>query len=204
MTQYYHLDDSGDPGLDGQASSTSHFVLAMVQLPERVSLQPLVTLRKELNLPPAFEFKYHKTTTAQKERFFKEVLAVPFRVRAVVVSKANLVVPFVNMTPQELTIELIVRLTLRASELDIANEILIVDGATPTFCRDLRVRFTERCKQETRVRPFKKIIGGNSKNEDGLQVADMIAGALRLYAMGTSSEHFGIVSPRIVDLWNLP
>jgi hypothetical protein len=100
--------------------------------------------------------------------------------------------------------ELIVRLTLRASELDIANEILIVDGATPTFCRDLRVRFTERCKQETRVRPFKKIIGGNSKNEDGLQVADMIAGALRLYAMGTSSEHFGIVSPRIVDLWNLP
>jgi hypothetical protein len=190
--------------LDGQASSTSHFVLAMVQLPERIPLHALVTLRKELKLPPTFEFKYHKTTTAQKDRFFKAVLAVPFRVRAVAVSKANLLAPLLNMTPQKLTIELIVRLTLRASELDIANEILIVDGATPTFCRDLRVHFTELCKQETRVRPFKRIIGGNSKNEDGLQVADMIAGALRLHAMGISNEHFRIVSTRIVDLWNLP
>ena len=97
--------------------------------------------------------------------------------------------------------ELIISLTLRASQLDIANDVLIIDGATQAFCRQLRVRFTGRCKQEKRIRPFKSIIGANSRNEDGLQIADMMAGAIRLHAMKISSGHFYCVSPRIVDIW---
>ena len=92
-------------------------------------------------------------------------------------------------------------MTFRASELDIANELLIIDGATPVFCRSLRVQFTDRCKQQRRIRPFKHIVGANSRNEDGLQLADMIAGAIRLHAMNISSEHFNLISPRIVDVW---
>ncbi len=100
--------------------------------------------------------------------------------------------------------ELIIGLAIRASELDIANEILIIDGATPVFCRNLRVQFSERTKREERIRPFKKIIGGDSRFEDGLQLADMIAGAIRLHTMGISSHHFYSISQRIVDLWNVP
>lgn len=168
MTQYFFIDESGDAGLRGQASSSSHFVMAMVQLPERAPLHPLVNLRKALNTSTNFEFKYHKTTTIQKERFFKDIMAIQFRVRAVSMDKTQIGLMFNTLTPQELTIELIARLTLRASELDISNEILIVDGATPSFCRELRVQFSERYKHENRIRPFKNIIGGDSKNEDGL------------------------------------
>ena len=203
MTQYFFVDESGDAGLEGQASSSSHFVITMVQLPNRAPLHPLVNLRKALRLPPAFEFKYHKTTTIQKDRFFKDVLVTQFRVRAVVLAKARIDMKWRNLPSQALVNELIIRLTLRASELDIANEIMIIDGATPAFCRQLRVQFTERCKQEKRIRPFKNIIGANSRNEDGLQMADMIAGAIRLHAMGVSSEHFHCISSRIVDLWEL-
>jgi hypothetical protein len=96
-----------------------------------------------------------------------------------------------------------IQLTFRTSELDIANEVLIIDGATPAFCWRLRVQFTEACKQQDRVRPYKNIIGANSRNEDGLQVADMLAGAIRLHAMGISSEHFSCIASRIVDLWNV-
>lgn len=204
MTQYFYIDESGDAGLHGQASSSSHFVIAMVQLPDRAPLHPLVNLRKALNTSAGFEFKYHKTTAIQKERFFKEMLAVQFRVRAVILDKAKIRMMFNKLSPQELTIELIIRLTLRASELDIANEILIIDGTMTTFCRNLRVQFTEWCKREKRIRPFKNIIGADSRNEDGLQVADMVAGAIRLQALGMSSEHFQLISPRIVDLWKLP
>ena len=204
MTQYFFVDESGDPGLEGQASSSSHFVITMVQLPARVSLRPLVTLRKALQVKTTFEFKYHTTTTAQKDLFFKEVLHIPFRVRAVVLNKAHIGMQWRNLQPPELVAELIIRLTFRASELDIANEVLIIDGATPAFCRHLRVRFTERCKQEKRIRPFKNIIGANSRNEDGLQMADMMAGAIRLHAMNISSEHSYYISSRVVDLWELP
>lgn len=204
MTQYFYIDESGDAGLQGQASSSSHFVIAMVQLPDRAPLRPLVNLRKALNTSAGFEFKYHKTTTVQKERFLKDILGIQFRVRAVVLDKAQIGLMFNTLSPQELTIELIIRLTLRASELDIANEILIIDGATTMFCRNLRVKFTEWCKREKRIRPFKNIIGADSRNEDGLQVADMVAGAIRLHALGMSSDHFQLIAPRIVDLWNLP
>jgi hypothetical protein len=98
---------------------------------------------------------------------------------------------------------LIIHLTFRASELDIANEILIIDGATPAFCRNLRVQFTDQCKRQRRIRPFKNIVGANSRNEDGLQLADMIAGAIRLHAMDIYSEHYFCISARIVDLWEL-
>jgi hypothetical protein len=204
MTQYFYVDESGDAGLEGPASSSSHFVMAMTQLPERARLKPIVDLRKALRVPPNFEFKYHKSTPTQKERFFRDVLKIPFRVRAVIVSKSRLGAPLNSLSPQQLTIELIIRLTLRASELDISNEVLVIDGATPAFCRDLRVQFTERCKREERIRPFKNIIGANSKSEDGLQLADMVAGAIRLHAIGSSGEHYQVIFPRVVDLWQVP
>ena len=203
MTQYFFVDESGDAGLDGQASSSRYFVLTMVQLPDRASLLPLVNLRRVLHVASTFEFKYHMASTAQKDRFFNHVLAIPFRVRAVVLEKARMSTQWRLLLPSELITELIISLTLRASQLDIANDVLIIDGATQAFCRQLRIRFTERCKQEKRIRPFKRIVGANSRNEDGLQIADMMAGAIRLHAMKISSEHFYCVAPRIVDLWEL-
>ena len=204
MTQYFFVDESGDPGLEGQASSSRYFVLTMVQLPDRASLRPLVYLRKVLHLSSTFEFKYHTASTAQKDHFFKNVLTIPFRVRAAVLEKARINTQWRLLQPSELVMELIISLTLRASQLDIANDVLIIDGATPAFCRHLRVRFSERCKQEKRIRPFKNIIGANSRNEDGLQMADMMAGAIRLHAMNISGEHFNDIAPRVVDLWELP
>ncbi len=68
MTHYFFVDESGDPGLEGEAGSSSHFVIAMVQLPERMPLYPLARVRKTLGLSPTFEFKYYKTATAPKDR----------------------------------------------------------------------------------------------------------------------------------------
>jgi hypothetical protein len=201
MTQYFFVDESGDAGLEGQASSSSHFVIVMVQLPERAPLKPLVDLRQALHVSPYFEFKFHQSKPLQKDRFFRDILKTSFRVRAVVVDKARIEL---KSSPRDLTIELLVGLTMRTDELDISNEILIIDGATPAFCRDLRVALTERYRREERVRPFKNIIGADSKNEDGLQLADMIAGAVRYHTAGLSSEHFQIISPRVVDLWLFP
>jgi hypothetical protein len=204
MTQYFYVDESGDAGLEGQTSSSSHFVMAMVQLPERARLKPLVELRNALHVSPNFEFKFHQSKPLQRGRFFRDILKSSFRVRAVVVDKSRIGLAYQNLSPRDFTIQLIVGLTMRADELDISNEILIIDGASPAFCRDLRLALTERHRREERVRPFKNIIGANSKNEDGLQLADMIAGAIRLHAIGLSSEHFQVISARIVDLWRLP
>jgi hypothetical protein len=82
--------------------------------------------------------------------------------------------------------------------------VLIIDEATPSFIRALRLRLSKESRMLNRVRPFKNIIGANSNREDGLQVADMIAGAIRHHALGDEKEYFPLFADKIVDLWEVP
>jgi hypothetical protein len=80
----------------------------MVKLPNRIPLYPLIHVRQKLGLSSTFEFKYHKTATAPKDLFFRDVLSIPFRVRAVVVNKMRLPLNWRYLSPQELVTELII------------------------------------------------------------------------------------------------
>jgi hypothetical protein len=204
LAQYYFLDESGDPGLSGSTTSSSHFALAMVQMISREPLPELAELRDRFRLP-GFEFKYQKTTAVHKEAFFSAVHALPFRVRAMVIDKASLDRRFATMNGQDIAIEFIVRLTLRASELDLSEDTLIIDGATPAFRRGLRIKLSVECdRMGRRSRPFKKVVGGDSRREDGLQVADMVVGAVRQYAMGAEDRYYKMFATKVVDLWKKP
>ncbi|MBI5305739.1 MAG: DUF3800 domain-containing protein [Chloroflexi bacterium] len=204
MAQYHYLDDSGDPGLSGAEGSSSYFVLAMVQLAEHNALSALAAVRQALHLPARFEFKTYKTTRVQKQHFFHAVEQVQFRVRAVVIDKRALTLPFTEMGGQELMVEFTTRLVLRAPEAELANDVLIVDAGTPALCRALRLRLSVECRQRERERPFSKIVGGRSQNEDGLQLADMIAGAIRQYVVQGQKEHYATFVNKVIDLWQEP
>jgi len=179
MTQYFHLDESG-------------------KIPE------LSKLIKDLHLAETFEFKFAKTTNHQKKAFFEVIPAVPFRLRAVFVTKKMLSQSFREMDSQTFLIHWITKLTLRASELDIADDVLIVDGATQDLRHALRVEFSRCCKLNGRVRPYKKIVGGDSSREDGLQLADMTVGALARYLQGNHMDYYEAFTDKVVDLWNAP
>ena len=99
---------------------------------------------------------------------------------------------------------MIVRLTLRASALDIANDVLIIDGGTPALRRAVRIRLSDECRRTGRVRPFGKVVGGRSRREDGLQVADMIAGAIRQRRTGAESGYYKTFADKIADVWAIP
>jgi hypothetical protein len=175
MTQYFHVDESGDPGLNS-SKSAPYFVVAMVQLPSREPLRTFLEIRKALHVAPTFEFHFHQKNTKQKTHFFHEVSAIPFRVRAAVLLKTKLPLEFKELHGIDVTINLITRLTLRASPLDIGNDILILDGAPESVRKELRIHITKEYKLLNRERPFKKIVSENSSRNDGLQLADMVAG----------------------------
>jgi hypothetical protein len=204
LAQYYFLDESGDPGLSGLATSSSHFALAMVELASREPLSELGDLRRQFRLP-GFEFKYQKTTAIHKEAFFAAVEPIPFRVRAVVVEKGRLDKRFATLSGQSIVIEFLIGLVLRASEWELADEILIIDGMTPGFRRALRIGLSVACSRiGRRSRPFKKIISGDSSREDGLQLADMIVGAVRQHVMNIESRYYHTFAGKVVDLWRVP
>jgi hypothetical protein len=203
MTQYHFLDDSGDPGLGGSEGSSSHFALAMVQLAAATPLHELAIVRQQLHFPLAFEFKYFKCKPRHKAVFFQAIQSAEFRVRAVVVDKSDMPDWLSGARGERLAIELIARLATRSSELDIGTDFLIVDQATPEFRRKLRIRLSAKYHELRRVRAFKKIVGGNSAREDGLQLADMIAGAVRHFVIGDEGEYYEMFADKVVDLWRV-
>ncbi len=140
----------------------------------------------------------------QKAAFFKSIQPVSFRVRAVVIDKSRIEKRLAGMRGQDITVEFIARLTLRASALDIANDVLVIDSATPSFIRALRLKLSEACRQSGRVRPFKKIVKGDSRSDDGLQLADMIAGAVRQFTLAIDRDHYQTFMSKVVDLWEVP
>lgn len=204
MTQFHYLDDSGDPGLSGAKGSSSYFVLAMVQLAEHAPLPQLEHLRRQFHFDPTFEFKLYKTKERHRLAFFETIRTIPFRVRSVVVDKSRLGEEFTRLSGEQLTIKFIARLVMRISELDLANDTLIVDGTVPVFRHKLRVRLSQECRRLGRPRLFGKIIGGDSNREDGLQVADMIVGAIRLHATGVRSDYYETLASKVVELWHVP
>ncbi|MEW5940182.1 MAG: DUF3800 domain-containing protein [Chloroflexota bacterium] len=202
MTQYFYVDESGEPGLHSHRGSP-YFVMAMVQMPNWEPISELAALREELHLAPSFEFHYVKMAAKQKQLFYRALPPVFFRVRAAVLLKDDLPDQYRNLNGFDLTIELLTRLTLRASPLDIGNDILVIDGATDALRSVLRIRLSQECKPIKRVRPFKKIATASSHREDGLQLADMVAGAIRERAVNHDASYYQAFAKKVVDLWEV-
>ncbi len=202
MAQFHFLDDSGDPGSPFVPGASTHFDLVLVQLPQRTSLPTFEALRKVFHLPNGFEFKYYRTRERQKAAFFEATQTIPFRVRIAFVDKRQLGNRWLTLSGQEVAVALLTSLILRIPELDLANDTLIIDGATPAFRRALRVRLSHECASLGRTRPFSKIVGADSAREDGLQLADMVAGATREYVTTGAARYYRTFGNKVVDVWN--
>lgn len=199
MTQYHFLDESGDPG----QHSGNYFAMALVQLATHQPVTEIANARRALNLANTFEFKYHKSTAAQREVFFHAIQSLPFRVRAAVINK-NRMPAELKLQGHPFIVEWTTRLIFRATELDIANDILVMDGAVPSLRRALRIRLSNECRRLKRERPFSKIIAADSKRDDGLQLADMVVGAVRQYVIEGDLNFYSTFANKMVDLWRAP
>lgn len=161
----------------------------------------LAAVRQKLHLSPVFEFKYHATTPVQKELFFRCIQPLAFRVRAAVVDKTRLAPPLAALSGMDFIVEWTTRLILRASELDIANDVLVMDGAVPSLRRAVRIRLSAECHLSGRERPFSKIISADSSRDDNLQLADMIVGAVRQHMAMGESQDYATFARKVADLW---
>jgi len=132
MAQYFFVDESGEPGFH-KFRGSPYFILTMVQTPSWEPIIELAGLRRDLHLLPSFEFHYAKMSSVQKDAFYRAVLPVYFRVRAAVMLKEAAPRIYRAMNGSDLTVELLTTLTLRASPLDISNDVLVIDGATDTL-----------------------------------------------------------------------
>jgi hypothetical protein len=199
LTQYFFADESGNPS--AERKTQPYFVIAMAELSDRGRIFEFQTIRKRLNLASSFEFHYYHMTAIQKRIFFEGMIPLSFRVRAAVILKDDLPPFYRDFSPFDLTVYLFAQIILRAPVEAINNDILIIDSATDAFRTSLRIRLTEACNRINRPRPFKKIAASTPINDDGLQLADMLAGAIREYTWKNVPAYFQTFSGKVADLW---
>ena len=198
MTQYFFADESGDSGKKNQGSS-NNLIIGMLQLANREPLGELTELRNKLDLPASFEFHFSKLHKTQKTAFFSAIQSVHYRARVAILDKNFIPIELENLSGMDLEIEIYKRIVLKASPLDMANDVLVLDGKTENFRKKLRVCLSTAARNAQRERAFKKIVSAESQKEDGIQMVDMIVGAIRLNYTNKDNSFYKSIKKKLVD-----
>ncbi len=201
------MDESGDAGSNVRKGASAHFVLAMVETTDPTRLrQELRRLRAALNLPATFEFRYHDTRKAAlRAAFFVLLRSLDLRIRAAIVDKRRLPEEAQRWGEQEMYAYAVGELVKHSSVEELSEAILVIDGERKQrFVQRLRQHLSKIGRDQKRGRIFKAIVLKESKREDGLQYADMVAGVLAERTMHGESAYDDYVDSRMRLLLLLP
>ena len=141
--------------------------------------QRLALLRQQRRLSPHFHFHYADVPRRVAQAFFEAVRDAPFSARATVVGKAVLPDTWRRMPGQWMVEHFIARTIMGARAEWVEDAVLIFDGPRreTKIIHGIRATISHLfAERELAYRP-KKVTARPEAEEDGLQMADMIAGA---------------------------
>lgn len=170
------IDESGDPAFKIARGSTTHFVVALVAFQdskeaERASAA-IADLRKRLRVKP--EFKFAKCADIVRDSFFGEVCGFKFTARALVVEKAR-VYSGALRTDTERFYNYFLRQLLDHDSGLLQSATIKLDGSGS---KGFRNAMTVYLRQQLRDGQVKKFKFADSRRDDLIQLADMVAGAI--------------------------
>lgn len=181
------IDDSGDPGFKFEKGSTTHLVMAACVFRERAHIERTMELIEGSrfqfrpngeSVSSCREYKYSKTATGYKARFFEAIQPGTFDVRAIVLDKRVLRSEHLRANPKNLKSYLI-RQMLTHHYGQIRGADLIIDGqdtrAFGASDHDYFMRMINREAPGTLTR----VQFVDSQKSALIQLADMVAGSLR-------------------------
>jgi len=181
VPKYLFLDWSGDVGFKFGRGSSEYLVLALVSSTDYSQVRmTLAFLRTELELSPLFEFHYRQTPPEVREAFFDVLTGLPFSSEILVVHKPSLPPWFVRMREAEIYGHFVSDLVLRADQTIIEQASLLVDAqrSDMVLIRGIRVAVSRALGGAEVNYGLRKVKARPAREEDGIQIADMIAGAM--------------------------
>lgn len=170
------IDDAGDPGFKFGRGSTNYFVVAAVFFDDNLDAEEVALkikrLRRDLNWHDLHEFKFRKTSAAIRTRFFKAVRPLKFRVVVALIDKRTITDKEFQKNPGKFYNAVILRAIGVAGNLQKAH--ICIDGEKGNdYRRKAKVLFRQNLPQYS----VKELTFKDSRKDNLLQLADMIAGA---------------------------
>lgn len=181
----FFLVEAGDTGFRFKKGASRYFVVTLVIFDDAAQAaqvsEAIDALRRKLHMPAAREFRFSAGSSNHvKIEFLRALLPYSFRYRALVVDKAT----FQDIHPhhpEKQLFEKVVAHLFKAGDLE--NVTLVMDrivGGSFEECLYVALRQYLKKSGKTPIRKFKDV---ESRQDNLLQVADMICGAIyRSYA----------------------
>ena len=205
------LDESGDTGLKFDSGSSRYFVVTLVVFDDNADAlhadKRIDLLRSELGLAQDFEFRFSKLNSTLRKKFLDAIAPQDFFYYSIVINKIklkgkgfNYKDPFYKYTCK------LVFLTARTH---LRNATVVIDGSgSREFRKQIRTYLRKHINDSNPAaeHSIKKIKIQNSKNNNLIQLADMVCGAVARYhytGKANSRIYRAIISHREfnVQLW---
>lgn len=200
------IDDSGDAGFKLDKGSSKYFVIACVVFDDNLDAEEtalkIKRLRRSLNWRNDHEFKFNKTNKEIRLAFLNEVKACKFRVRAIVADKSAIRSPELKRSKNKFY-NYMIKEVLSKSAGSIKNSSIRLDGHEDrAYKKAATTYFRQQANPKGSVIKDMKFV--NSKSDNLIQLADMVAGSiLRTTQSGKSdnSDYLKVIKKRIEDIW---
>lgn len=200
------IDDSGDAGFKLDKGSSKHFVIACVIFDDNLDAEEtalkIKRLRRSLNWRDDHEFKFNKTNKQIRLAFLHEVKACKFRVRAIVADKSAIRSPELRGNKNKFY-NYMIKEVLSKSAGSIKNGSIRLDGHEDrAYKKAATTYFRQQANPRgTLIKDMKFV---NSKNDNLIQLADMVVGSIfRTTQTGKtdSNDYLNVIQKRVEDIW---
>jgi len=205
--QLVFIDDSGDPGFKVDKGATSHFVIACVIFEDSlVAEETAVAIKKyrrNLGFSDRTEFKFTRSRNVIKKGFLKVVSKFNFKIRAIVVDK-SVINSEELQTSHDSFYNYFTKQLLFHSKGALHNARIRLDGhGNKLFKRNLSTYLRKELNGKNK-KIMKNMRLVDSKKDVLIQMADMIAGAIRRSYDTRKTENKNyrkIINKKIEDCW---
>ncbi len=192
-----YIDWSGDAGFRTSRGASSVVVIAVVQVENYESLeQRIAKLRSNLRVPATFEFHWAKIGWTERDAYIETICSEDFQSWAMIVDKTEIRQEGAYLTANQAMCAWIAELFINLPEGMVSGAELVVDDGTKAQAMAKAIR--EAVSSALRKRRIEQRLKGArsfpAHRNEALQLADMIAGATRVWRVEGNRDygcHFG-------------
>ena len=205
--QLVFIDDSGDPGFSIGKGASTHFVIACVIFDdELVAEETAIAIKKyrrKLSFPDDVEFKFTKSREVVRKKFLKAVCKFNFRIRAIVVDKKIIKSEELKNSKNSFY-NYFIKQVLFHSKNTLHDAKIRLDGHGDRIFRKNLTTYLRKELNSSQKKVMKNMRLVDSKKNVLIQMADMIAGAIRRSydkSKKNNKDYRKIISKNIEDCW---
>lgn len=202
--RHLFIDWSGDLGFKFGRGSTTHLVIAVVSIADYGRFRKLIAdLRGERGLHKAYEFHYTHIPKTERAAFFNALRGASFKAWVLMVDKRMLPQSFKQRNQYDLLGEFIAVLADQLPATAVENALVVIDAHSTTteLTRSIRVAISGALRARQRQPRIKKLCGRPAHREDGLQLADMVAGAVVESKVRGGADYLAGLEDKIRTTW---